>query len=166
MVSGSGSYNDVMLHCCIQPCSCRPGVNLPVEVEGHRTVLKSWAAMHLSSIFLLSIFIGEKDLPETFSLQRELMRNTMCFQMGHKMYSLINLLSLSSLSEVSSRKKRWKELRNKFSLFTTTKTIRVLRKAETQRLERWRTDSFTIMLCSCTPQVLFSLYCQIFNVCG
>lgn len=88
-----------------QPCTCRPGVNLPVEVEWHRPVPKFWAATSLSLILLLNIFIEEKDLPETSSLQRGLVRNIMCFQIRYKMYSLINFLSSLSLSEVSSREK-------------------------------------------------------------
>lgn len=57
MVSSSGSYSGVMLRWFAQACTCRPGANLPVEVEWHRPVPKSWAAMSLSSIFLLNIFI-------------------------------------------------------------------------------------------------------------
>lgn len=93
-----------MLQWLAQLSICRPGVNLPVEVEWHRTEPKSWAAMALF-IFLLNVFIEEKDLLETSSLQRGPVRNIMCSQIRHKMYSLINFLSSLSLSEVNSREK-------------------------------------------------------------
>lgn len=61
-----------MLQWFAQPCTCRPEVNRPLKVERHRPVPKSWAAMSLSSSFLLNIFVEEKDVPEISSLQRGL----------------------------------------------------------------------------------------------